>query len=114
MAKGENEELDTLSEWVRSITRISKSWNRNIKTKVRTIYLSVFSKPEVINELEILHEEFVLDVADKACNNIVFVCKAHFYNCILNELGINSTFVNPTYTPTALPKDEILQNNRSV
>jgi hypothetical protein len=43
------------------------------------------------------YEEFVLVQADKACNNIVFVCKAHFYNCILNELGINSTFGDPTY-----------------
>jgi hypothetical protein len=68
----------------------------------------------VRNELERLHEEFVLVPADKACNNIVFVCKAHYYNCILNELGINSTVGNPTYTPTALSKDEILQNHRSV
>jgi hypothetical protein len=45
---------------------------------------------------------------------ILFVCKAHYYNCILNELVINSTFGNPTYTPTALSKDEILQNHRSV
>jgi hypothetical protein len=68
----------------------------------------------VINELERLHGEFVLVPADKACNNIVFVCKANYYNCILNELGINSTFGNPTYTPTALSKDEIHQNHRSV
>ena len=60
---------------------------------ITTIYPSVFSKPEVRNELERLHEKFVLVPADKACNNIVFVCKAH-----LNELGINSTFGNPTYT----------------
>jgi hypothetical protein len=73
-------------------------------SKVRTIYPSVFSTPEVSNELERLHEEFVLVPADKACNNIVFVCKGHFYNCILNELGINSTLGNPTYTPTALSK----------
>jgi hypothetical protein len=68
----------------------------------------------VRNELERLREEFVLVPAKKACNNIVFVCKAHYYNCILNELGIKSTFGNPTYTPTALSKDEILQNHRSV
>jgi hypothetical protein len=43
----------------------------------------------VISELERLHGEFVLVPADKACNKIVFVCKAHYYNCILNELGIN-------------------------
>ena len=74
----------------------------------------MFRKPEVINELDRLHEEYVLVPADKACNNIVFVCKAHYYNCILNELGINSTFGNRTYTPTALSKDEILQNHASV
>jgi hypothetical protein len=101
-AKREKEELDTLSEWVESIKGMLKSRIRNIKSKVRTIYPSVFSKPEVRNELERLHEEFVLVPADKATKNIVFVCKSHYCNCILNELGINSTFDNPTYTPTAL------------
>jgi hypothetical protein len=67
----------------------------------------------VINELESLHEEYVLIPADKAGNNIVFVFKAHYYNCILDELGINSTFGNPTYFPTAHSEDEILQNHRS-
>jgi hypothetical protein len=74
----------------------------------------VFSKPEVINELERLHEECVLVPADKACNNIVLHCKAHYYKCILNELGINSTFGNLTYTPNVHSKDGILQNHRSV
>jgi hypothetical protein len=99
-----------LSEWVKSIRGISKSRIRNMET----IYPSVFSKPEVRNELERLHEEFVLVPVDKTCNNIVFDCKARYYNCILNELGINSTFGNSTYTPTTLSKDEILQNHRSV
>jgi hypothetical protein len=40
------------------------------------------------------------------------LCKAHYYNCILSELGINTTFGNSTYTPTALSKDEILQNHK--
>jgi hypothetical protein len=52
--------------------------------------------------------------ADKACNNIVLVCKAHYYQCIINKLGINSTIGNRTYTPTAFSKDEILQNHASV
>jgi hypothetical protein len=58
--KCENEELDALSEWVKSIRGILKSRIRNIKTKVRTIYPSVFSKQEVRNELERLHGEFLL------------------------------------------------------
>jgi hypothetical protein len=72
-AEGVNEELDTLSEWVKSICGISKSRSRNIKTKVRTIYLSVFHMQQVRNEMKILYEEFVFVPADKACNNIVFV-----------------------------------------
>jgi hypothetical protein len=55
-----SKELDTLSEWVKSISGILKSRIRIITTKERTIYPSVFSKPEVRNELERLHEEFVL------------------------------------------------------
>jgi hypothetical protein len=51
---------------------------------------------------------------DKASNNIVFVCKTHYYNCILNELRIGSAFGIPTYIPTAHPKDEILQSHVSV
>jgi hypothetical protein len=82
---------------------------RNIKSKVCTIYPSVFRTPEVKNDFERFHEEFVLVLSDKAC-----LCKAHYYNCIVNELGINSTFGNPYYTPTALSKDGILQNHRSV
>jgi hypothetical protein len=113
-AKHENKELHTLSAWVKSIRGILKSRIRNIRTKVRTTYPSVFSKPELINALERLHEEFVLVPADKACDNIVFVCKAHYYNCISNELDIKSIFGNLTYTLTALSKDEILQNHRSV
>jgi hypothetical protein len=37
--KREKEELDTLSEWVKSIRGMLKSRIRNIKSKVRTIYL---------------------------------------------------------------------------
>jgi sugar-specific transcriptional regulator TrmB len=72
-AKLENEEFDTSSEWVKSMRGMLQSRIRNIKSKVRTIYPSVFSEPEVRNELKRLHEEFILVPADKACNNIVFV-----------------------------------------
>jgi hypothetical protein len=55
-----------------------------------------------------------LVLAEKACNNIVFDCKAHYHQCIINELGINFTIGNRTYTPTTFSKDEILQNHASV
>jgi hypothetical protein len=52
--------------------------------------------------------------ADKASNNIVFLCKNYYYECLLNELGFTSTSGDTTYTRTNLTKDEILQNHLSV
>lgn len=42
-----------------------------------------------------LHDQFVPIPADKAGNNIVFVCKAHYINCtfMLEELSINSAIL---------------------
>ena len=57
---------------------------------------------------------FVVVPADKASNNIVFVCKTHYINCLMEELGMSTMTGNPTYNLTAMSKDEILQNHRSV
>jgi len=49
-----------------------------------------------------------------ASNNIVFVCKTYYIDCLVEELGINNNTGNPTYTPTSLSKDEILSNHKFV
>ena len=50
----------------------------------------------------------------KASNNIVFVCKSYYFECLIKELGINNnTSSNTTYKPTSIEKDEILANHRS-
>lgn len=49
-------ELGTLSEWIKSIRKILKSRIGRMRTKLRTIYPSVFRKPEVVMELDRLHE----------------------------------------------------------
>jgi len=51
--------------------------------------------------------------ADKASNNIVFVCKTYYIDCLVKQLGINNNRGNPTYTPTSLSKEEILSNHKS-
>jgi hypothetical protein len=72
----------------------------------------------VIKESNRLHEECVLVPAEKVCYNIVFVCKAHYYQCIVEELLIiinnHSTIANRTYSPSTFSKDGILQNHVSV
>ena len=48
-----------------------------------------------------------------APNNIVFVCKSHYIDCLIKELGIDNSLGNPTYIPTTDTKVEILDNHRS-
>jgi hypothetical protein len=112
-AKSEGEELDTLCEWIKNIRKLLRSRIHHLSGKMRTIYPSVFKNTEVVNELRRLHDNIVLVPADKASNNIVFVCKKYYYECLLNELGFTSTSGNATYTRTNLTKDEILQNHLS-
>ena len=75
---------------------------------------SVFNDPDVAAELAEIHEKCVLVPADKASNNIVFVCKTHYINCLMEELGMSTMTGNPTYNLTAMSKDKNLQNHHSV
>jgi hypothetical protein len=50
--KLENKKVETLSERTKGIRGILTFQIRNIIYKESTIYLSVFSRPEVINEFE--------------------------------------------------------------
>jgi hypothetical protein len=56
----------------------------------------------------------LLSPPTKAPNNIVFVWKLHYIDCLIKELRIDTLVGNPTYTPTTLTKGEILDNHRSV
>ena len=75
---------------------------------------SVFDDPDVAAELAEIHEKFVAVPADKASINIVFICKTHYINCLMEELGTITMTGSPTYNLTAMSKDEILQNHHSV
>ena len=70
---------------------------------------SIFKDPNVAKHLSLLHDKYVIVSADKAPNNIVFVCKSHYIDCLIKELGIDTLVVNPTLT-----KQEIPDNYRSV
>ena len=75
---------------------------------------SICKDPNVVKHLSLLHDKYVIVSADKAPNNIVFVCKSHYIDDQIKELGIDNLPGNPTYTPTTLTKEEILDNHRSV
>jgi hypothetical protein len=58
---------------------------------------SIFKDPNVGKHLSLLHDKYVIVSVDKAPNNIV--CKSHYIDCLIKELGIDNSLGNPTYTP---------------
>ena len=113
-AKKEDVEVDTLSEWVKSIADVLKRRIRRLKRSVNTRHESIFCDPEVVRELSRLHENFVIVPADKASNNYTFVCKKYYVSILIEELGLNSLPGNPTYNLTDFSASEVLDNHKSV
>lgn len=75
----------------------------------KKIYPSIFHNLEVKNELDRLHDQFVLVPADMAGNNIVFVGKTHHIYCKKEKVGFNSADGNTTFAQSSISKREILQ-----
>ena len=75
---------------------------------------STFKDSNVAKHLSFLHDNCVIVSADKTPNNIVFVCKSHYVDGLIQELDIDNSHGNPTYTPTTLTPEEILDNHMSV
>ena len=114
-AEQEEVELDALSEWVKSVKHHLKRRIYMVSRSVNTKPKSTLDDPIISGYLNDLYDQFVIVPADKAPNNVVFICKAFYYSCLLNELD-NSDRGNAssTYQRTNLSKSEILINHRSV
>ena len=88
---------------------------RRLKHSVNTRYESIFRDPDVVHELSRPHENFVIVPADKASNNYTFVCKKHYADILIEELGLHSLPGNPTYNLTDFSASEVvLDNHKSV
>ena len=74
----------------------------------------IFKDPTIIKHPFLPHDNYVTVSADKAPNNIVFVCTSHYVDSLIKELGINNSLGNPSYTPTTITKEKILNNRRPV
>ena len=107
-------ELESLSDWVRTIRSLVQGRIHRLKNCVNSRPKSVFKDQDAVKCLSSLHDKYVIVPVDKASNNIVFVCKSYYFECLIKELSINSnTSSNTTYKPTSFDKDEILVNHRS-
>ena len=75
---------------------------------------SVFNDHQVISNLADLHDHYVIVPADKAPNNVVFVCKTYYLSCLKKELNLDDSTSSNTYQHTSFTKNEILANHCSV
>ena len=57
--------------------------SRSVNTKPK----STLDDPIISRYLKDLHDQFVIVPADKAPNNVVFICKAFYYSCLQKELN---------------------------
>ena len=113
-AKKKDVEVDTLSEWAKSVMSLVNGRVSVLSRPMSRRHESVFDDPDVAADLAKIHEKFVVVPADKASNNIVFVCKTHYINCLMEKLGMSTMTGNPTYNLTAMSNDKILQSQHSV
>ena len=81
-AKQEDVELDTLSELVKSIKHQLKRRIYMVSRSVNTKPISIFDDEVVSRHLADLHDGFVIVPADKASDNVVFICKTYYYSCL--------------------------------
>ena len=83
-------------------------------TKRNTKYKPILNDPSVRECLNNIHERFVVVPADKAPNNIIFICKAYYLQCLVDELNLSaSNSTNTTYKRVSLTKKEIIMNHTS-
>ena len=84
-SKDEEAELDSLSEWIKVIRRLLKRKMfmacRHVNNKPKSVF-----NDQVISNLADLHDHYVIVPADKAPNNVVFVCKTYYLSCLKKEL----------------------------
>ena len=83
-----NPELESLSDWVRTIRSPVQGRIHKLKNCVNSRPKSVFKDQEAVKCLSSLRDIYVIVPADKASNNIVFVCKSYYFECLIKELGI--------------------------
>ena len=109
-AKKEDVELDTLSEWIKSIGDVVKRRIRRFKHFVNTRSASIFRDPDVVHELSRLHENFVIVPADKASNNYTYTTSTSWSRNLDSNhfLGILQT-IWPDFSAL-----EVLDNHKSI
>ena len=113
-SKREEANVNSLSEWVKAIKNKISHRISKLKYFMKSKVNCVFKDKDVVQCLTSLQNKYVIVPADKAPNNMVFICKNYYIDCLKNELGLTGGTLNNTYTPVTFTKREIINNQTSV
>ena len=112
-SKREGVPVSVLNEWSLTLKLIiSNKINSFKKTKVKKFMQVLKDKHVVSAYIKDLHSKYVIVPADKAGNNIIFVCKYFYIKTLMDELGIDSTGnANGTYEAQHDTPDEVIKKH---
>ena len=111
----EEVDVECLSDWLSQVRDKLKSRISHLRSNTNNVNTSsVFDDPSVKACLDALHDKYVVVPADKASNNIIFVCRQYYIQCIIDELKLHSDKRNTTYSLSTLSDEDIFTNHSSV
>ena len=89
--------MSSLEEWSETVKLIISNRIKNLQHRNFGPFHKILEDPHIKTYLTELQSKYVPVPADKAGNNIIFVCKYYYIPTLMEELGINSgTNLNST------------------
>ena len=109
-SKREGYHVSALEEWSETVKLIISSRITNLQHQNFGPCHKILDDPHIKSYLTELQNKYVLVHADKAGNNIIFVCKYYYIRTLMEELGINSGMnLSSTYINQVNTVDELIE-----
>ena len=104
--------MSALEEWSQTVKPIISNIITDLQHRTFGSCHKILEDPHIKTYLTELQSKYVLVPADKAGNNIIFVCKYYYIGTLMEELDINSgTNLNSTYVNQDHTLDELIQTH---
>lgn len=102
---------ENMTTWITTVMEKVDAKISQLKRKIHPQKSNpVLKQADVITYLDELHQKYVLVPIDKAANNVAIICKKHYVDVILKEVGF-STSNTETYKTALKSKDEIIDDS---
>ena len=111
-SKREKADPSVLDDWFELVKQKIGDSIRHINTGALQKPNEILKDPTVQEVLAELHRKYVAVPADKAPNNIIFVCKYYYYKVIVEELvPASAPATHYTYSETTTSVEDILKKH---